>query len=232
MSPPENQDILDPRDFWDEMAEYYDEYVASTRYRIFKPEDEAKFFNELFSDRRIILDLGCGTGRTIRLLNKYGYEFVGIDISRRMLHVANRHKRSNYVLSDIKSLPFPDSTFDAAFSLHGGLSHLKTYEEKLHACQEISRVTKPGGLVFIDMPSPYRRDRGETYIVEWPAGQKKIRTLGYAFWPKDVEDILGKSQLRLKHLLGDYDLNKKYTKESRRLIAIALKKACYRNTSD
>ncbi len=77
--------------------------------------------------------------------------------------------------------------------------------------------------MFIDQPNPHRKDKGETYIVEWPAGQKKIKTCGYAFWPKDVKSILRKSQLRLKCLLGDYKLNKIYTKESRRLIAIASK---------
>jgi len=218
-----DESTREPRDFWNEMAEYYDEYVASTRYSFFKPEDEANFFNELFKGRHLILDLGCGTGRTIRLLCRYGYELVGVDFSKRMLRVANRHKVGYYVLSTILCLPFSDSTFDAAFSLHGGLSHFKTYHEKLSVCQEIARVTKSRGLVFIDQPNPYRKDREETYIVEWPAGQRKIKTRGYAFWPKDVKSILRKSQLRLKCLLGDYKLNRRYNKKSRRLIAIASK---------
>jgi len=218
-----DESILDPRDFWNEMAEHYDEYVASTRYSFFRPEEEANFFNELFRGRHLILDLGCGTGRTMRLLCQYGYELVGVDFSKGMLRVAKRHKVGYYILSSILCLPFPDSIFDATFSLHGGLSHFKTYHEKLHICQEIARVTKSGGLVFIDQPNPYRKDKGETYIVEWSIGQKKIKTYGYAFWPRDVKSILRKSQLRLKYLLGDYKLNKRYTKESRRLIAIASK---------
>ena len=216
--------ILIPRDFWDEMSEYYDEYIASTRYRFFTPKNEADFFHRLFKNRQIILDLGCGTGRTIRLLTRYGYTFVGMDISKGMLRVANRDKQGLYVLSNISCLPFPDSTFDVAISLHGGFSHFKTYDEKLNACQEISRVVKQEGLVFIDIPNPHRRDKGETYIVEWPAGGKKIKTIGYAFWLKDMQEILRKSQLKLDHLLGGYSLNKKYTEESRRLIAIASKR--------
>jgi SAM-dependent methyltransferase len=206
------------------MADYYDEYVASTRYKRFTPKDETDFFRRLFRGRRKILDLGCGTGRTIRLLRKYGYNFVGIDMSKEMLCVAKRHKIGRYVLSAMPYLPFRNSVFDAAFSLHGGFSHFKTYEERLHACQEASRVTRPGGLVFIDVPNPYRRDKGQTYIVEWPAGEKKIKTIGYAFWPKDLQDILRETHLELKYLLGDYGLEKGYTQESRRLIAIASKK--------
>ncbi len=217
--------VLSPAEFWDEMAPYYDEYVASTRYRFFKPEDEAKFFDKLFKGRRLILDLGCGTGRTIRLLSGLGYEFVGIDISKKMLQIAKGFEQNSYVLADIRHLPFLDSTFDTAFSLHGGLAHLKTFDEKLRAVREISRVLRPGGLVFIDVPSPYRKDRGGVFVVEWPAGRKQIKTVGYGFWPRDAREILRKSQLKLEHLLGGYDLEEKYTKESRRLIIIASKKS-------
>ena len=220
----ERDGILNPRDFWDEMAEYYDEYVTSTRYKRFPPEVEASFFRRLLKRRRTILDLGCGTGRTIRLLTEHNYDFVGIDMSRRMLRAAERREAGDYVLSVIQSLPFRDSTFDAAFSLHGGFSHFKILEERLDACKEVSRVTRTDGLVLVDVPNPYRRDKGETYTVKWPAGNKEITTVGYAFWPKDLLNILEKSGFELKHLLGYYDLDDEYTKESRRLIAIALKK--------
>jgi len=218
------KDILSPTEFWDEMAPYYDDYIASTRYKFFSPEDEAKFFNELFKGRRLILDLGCGTGRTIRLLSGRGYKFVGIDISKKMLQIAEGFEGGSFVLADIRHLPFPDSTFDAAFSLHGGISHLKTFDEKLLAFREISRTLKPGGLLFIDVRNPYRRDTGETFVVEWPAGQKKIKTVGYALWPRGAREILRKSHLKLERLLGGYDLKEKYTKESRRLVIIASKK--------
>ena len=98
-----------------------------------------------------------------------------------MLQIAKRSKQDRYVLADIRHLSFSDSMFDAAFSLHGGLVHLKTFDEKLCAVREMSRVLRPGGRVFIDVPSPYREDRGEIFVIEWPAGRKKIKTVGYGF---------------------------------------------------
>jgi len=218
------KDVLSPTTFWDEMAPYYDEYIASTRYKFFKSEDEAKFFNQLFKGRHLVLDLGCGTGRTIRLLSGRGYKFVGIDISKKMLQIAKRSKQGNYVLADVRHLPFSDSTFNAVFSLHAGpISHLKTFDEKLRAFKEVSRILKPRGLLFIDVRNPYRRDTGKTFVLEWPAGQKKIKTVGYALWPKDAREILKESQFKLERLLGDYDLKEKYNKGSRRLVIIASK---------
>ena len=216
--------VLSPKNFWNEMAPYYDEFVASTRYKFFTPEDEVRFFDELFRGRRLILDLGCGTGRTIELLSERGYELVGLDISGEMLRVARGHGLGCLVLADIAHLPFRDSTFDAAFSLHGGLSQFKTFGERLRAFKEIARVLKSGGLVFIDVPSPYREDKGEVYLVEWPAGDRKIRTVGYALWLKDALKILKESKFELSRLLGGYDLKKEFDKrESRRLVIIAVK---------
>jgi len=36
--PMREKDVLSPTAFWDEIAPYYDEYIASTRYKFFKPE--------------------------------------------------------------------------------------------------------------------------------------------------------------------------------------------------
>jgi SAM-dependent methyltransferase len=223
---------LSPAKFWDELAPEYDEFVASTWSKQFKPEDEAEFFDELFKGRRLILDLGCGTGRTIRLLSGRGYELVGIDISKKMLQIAKGLssdsegvKRDSYVLADIKHLPFLDSTFDAAFSLHDGLMYMP-FDQKLHAFGEISRVLKPGGLMFIDIFNPYHVDRTEFFLFA-TVGQKRIKTLAYALWPEDVREILRKSQFKLEHLLGGYSLEEKYAPKHScwRLIIIASKES-------
>jgi intergrase/recombinase len=72
--------------------------------------------------------------------------------------------------------------------------------------------------------NPYRRDTGEAFMVEWLAGEKKIKTVGYALWSKDAQEILRKSHFKLERLLGGYNLEEKYTKWSRRLIIIASKR--------
>ena len=42
-----------------------------------------------------ILDLGCGTGRHVRLLDKNGYKVVGIDNSREMIKIAQQKYNKN-----------------------------------------------------------------------------------------------------------------------------------------
>ena len=76
-----------------------------------------KIAHEL-KDCRKILDAGCGTGRFAKPLQALGFEVVGIDISAKMLEKAKEKGAKNLLLSDVCFLPFTDSSFDAAISIH------------------------------------------------------------------------------------------------------------------
>jgi SAM-dependent methyltransferase len=46
---------------------------------------------EIFQEHvrgRLAVDFGCGTGRSTRLLRNYGFQVIGVDISREMIHKA------------------------------------------------------------------------------------------------------------------------------------------------
>lgn len=93
-----------------------------------------------------ILDVGCGTGIASRQLAQRGAEVTGSDRDEDMIRFAleNNHEGINYVIAESEHLPFGDGTFDAvtAFSSF----HWFAYESAL---QEIRRVLKDGGTVFI-----------------------------------------------------------------------------------
>jgi ubiquinone/menaquinone biosynthesis C-methylase UbiE len=78
---------MDLHDYQD-VAENYDEYVLSIT-GIDQQEDVITFHNELAKNygQQGIIDLGCGTGRTLIPLIQSGYRVAGIDISQAMLDV-------------------------------------------------------------------------------------------------------------------------------------------------
>jgi demethylmenaquinone methyltransferase/2-methoxy-6-polyprenyl-1,4-benzoquinol methylase len=69
------------------------------------------------------LDIACGTGQlTVELRDRAGPggRVVGLDFSERMLAVArSAHPSMEWVQGDATSLPFAESTFDAATTAFG-----------------------------------------------------------------------------------------------------------------
>jgi len=96
-----------------------------------------------------VLDLGCGTALLGRLLTDQA-SVVGLDVSHRMLLKARRTS-VRLVEGSAFSMPFQDSTFDAAVS---GFV-LRNLDDLTAAFGELARVIRPGGAVaLVDITQP------------------------------------------------------------------------------
>lgn len=101
-----------------------------------------------------ILDLGCGTGLGYSLIsNSLGknFNYVGLDISPKMIQKA-KEKLANpvnaiFLIKDASDLScFKTDEFDSIISLFGSFSHILN---PVQTIDEIKRVLKPNGMVFI-----------------------------------------------------------------------------------
>jgi ubiquinone/menaquinone biosynthesis C-methylase UbiE len=95
-----------------------------------------------------VLDVGCGAGLTDGCLNGVFGELHGVDLSRGMIDAAAKANPDvRYSVYDGQTLPFRSETFDLSFAICV-LHHVPTGAWKLFV-DEMTRVTKPGGLVAI-----------------------------------------------------------------------------------
>jgi ubiquinone/menaquinone biosynthesis C-methylase UbiE len=101
-----------------------------------------------------ILEIGFGPGVSTQIaVERVPRVFVaGIDHSRTMVQAASqrnadaiRSGRMELREADVRSLPYPDHSFDRAFSLHS----IYFWENPVDCLQEIKRVLKPSGLLAI-----------------------------------------------------------------------------------
>ncbi len=96
-----------------------------------------------------VLDIACGKGSTaFYLVEKYGCQVVGIDISEELIQEANKTCKKKgltdkvkFLVGDAMNLPFDDNQFDAAISQ--GI--LVFVDDKTKTIDEASRVLKNGG---------------------------------------------------------------------------------------
>jgi len=119
-----------------------DELVASCRRQL-----------GTLADRKI-LDVGCGVG----LMSKYVVDnfahLDGIDIAPGVVDRAGEIcPDGHFKLYDGKAIPFPDARFDVVFTCC--VMHHVPPAQWSALVAEMSRVLKPGGLLFIFEHNPY-----------------------------------------------------------------------------
>jgi SAM-dependent methyltransferase len=133
-----------------------------------------------------LLDAGCGTGRNLEDLARFG-EGVGIDLSPEAIRFCRR-RGAAAVRAGLLHLPFPDATFDAVTSFDV-VYHAWVADDRA-AVLEMTRVLRPGGLLFVRVPalmllwgghdvevhSRHRYTKGELLALLRDAGLVTVRT--------------------------------------------------------
>ena len=126
------------------------------------------------------VDLGCGTGRHVRLLRDFGIEQVaGIDLSHSALVTCGKHIPGWYLQSGIDQMPFTGNSIHLAIAW--GSLHYTGKECTPVMLDEIHRVLRPGGNLFGTLRS-YR----DTHT-------RRGRHMGNNTWETDRADISGAS---------------------------------------
>ncbi len=149
------------------------------------------------------LDVGCGHGWYACQMAARGFTIDGIDQSAGQIAEAERQAaprgcRARFQTADAERLPWPDGTFDFAYSINV-VHHVTPIDKRSRVLAEIVRVLKPGGLFFlheINVENPLFRfymsywfpllcdiDEGTE---EWIKPSRLPRVDGAA-WSQDVE---------------------------------------------
>ena len=110
----------------------------------------SRLFDELVdgAHRPRILDVGCGTGGTMRLLEQYG-DVTGVDVSPEAVKYCREQGRPRLCLADGGSLPFAEKSFDLVTALDL-LEHL---ERQSTGLREMRRVLKDDGRAVLVVPA-------------------------------------------------------------------------------
>ena len=68
---------------YQKMAKYYDLFYQTKKY-----DEEINFIAQIIGNRKKVLDVGCGTGIHMHLLEEKGYLVNGIDLNEEILKIA------------------------------------------------------------------------------------------------------------------------------------------------
>jgi len=99
-------------------------------------------------DELRILDVGCGTGSTLRKLEEYGHA-TGVDISEEAVRFCKLRGCRNVNRIDGENLFFEDEMFDVVTALDV-IEHIT---DDSAALSEYHRVTKENGILVLTVPA-------------------------------------------------------------------------------
>ncbi|MFZ5642666.1 MAG: class I SAM-dependent methyltransferase [Bacillota bacterium] len=133
---------------FDEIAYQYDQWEETPLGGLTSQIERNSIFS-LFNQancRGPVLDVGCGTGNYAHFFARNGYDVYGIDISGRMLEIAQiKAKKAdikvNFVQADATRLPFPANSFATVICLFA----IEFTNHPNEVMKEIYRVLCPGG---------------------------------------------------------------------------------------
>ena len=95
-----------------------------------------------------ILDAGCGSGRNLVELARFGTAF-GLEPSRRSAEVARGRGAGEVVEAGIEAMPFEDASFDLVTCLDV-IEHI---DDDVAALRQLRRVARGGGFLLVTVPA-------------------------------------------------------------------------------
>ena len=172
---------ITPKQIYNRLSKVYD---RSYKEPIHKIEDEFvyKYLAENGFADGMILDIGSGTGV---LLNHIGIKpdnYIGLDISERMIEISTeKFPNHEFIRGTMSNMPFDDESFECVISLFGSFSYSLNHRKTV---LEIKRVLKPNGK-FLIMAYGTNYQKRESYILN----QFKINSPAKFFKGKELKNL-------------------------------------------
>jgi len=160
-------------------------------------------FLDHIRDKKLVLDLGCGTGGSTFFLAEEGEAewIIGVDLVRDMIKVAKKNvinrgldQKICFLICDGRYLPFKASCFEALISRGDVFCFLVPLKSTV---QELKRVMKPKGVIVLEMDNRADWKPGTiistsfqktpdgkiSYLVEAFTTKRNHRTISYILDP-------------------------------------------------
>ena len=153
---------------------------------------EKVVIEKYFTSNMKILDLGCGAGRTSKILSDMGCRVIGVDISDNLIDLAKqKYPNLDFRIGDATSLDFEDNYFDAVLFSFNGIDYVHPRKLRLQVLEEINRVLKNGGLFVYSSHNALNIPRTKISILTFLNSLLTLRIFSYYRNEKhDLGDIV------------------------------------------
>lgn len=145
------------KDYWESQGQTHGESHWASWGDNWMIDLEIDTIGKHLKDGDRVLDIGCANGyATFRQAESHKLAAItGVDFATNMVAAAQKTRLQkglgdtiNFSEGDVRSLQFPDNTFDVAYTTRV-LINLPTWEQQMQGIGECIRVVKPNGTVVL-----------------------------------------------------------------------------------
>lgn len=171
----------------------------------------------LCPETALILDAGTGTARIPIIMCQRcpQWQIIGIDLAQSMLEIGRKNvqqaglqQQIKLELVDAKQMPYPDAHFDMVVS-NSIIHHIPN---PLPFLQEIKRILKPNGAIFLrDLLRPSNSEIVEDIVKRYAADCNEHQTMLFrdslhaAFTLDEIKELLQQALLENLHIYQSSD---------------------------
>lgn len=172
---------------------------------------EERFLLSNISKDLIVLDVGCGAGRTMRKISPFVKKVIGVDNDPEAIKISKENlgniDNAEVYLEDVEKTHFEDKIFDVIFI---GLTFCNFSESKYKIISEIKRILKDDGkFIFSVFNENALSSREETYkfyeggytVINRSKGLVKFNkdnAISEQFNKDEIRDILNKTTFKIE----------------------------------
>ncbi len=174
-----------------------------------------------------VLDIGCGAGRHALYLQRRGLRVTGIDVSPRLVELAQQRGVKDARVADAcRPLPFREGEFDTVVLFGNNLGICGTLPKFRRMLRELYRITSPRGRILATTRMPGMTDPvNRSYLARnlargRPLGQVRLRLILNGkrgawfdlllFSPTDLMQIASKEGWELAQLFPEINFEEGY----------------------
>lgn len=173
-----------------------------------------EFISDFVKDEDKILDYGCGNGRLMELFKDKKIEYLGVDVSEKLLFFARKkYSEKNFLKINPKKTKtsFKENQFNVIYSI-AVFHHFPSEKYRKEIAEEFFRITKSNGTVIITVWNLLQKKYRKNIFKNW---KLKIQGKSKLDW-MDCEisfiDNQGKKFNRFHHAFTKRELKKLFSK--------------------
>ena len=189
---------------------HWDEKFRTRPWGRYPPEDLVRFMGRRFrdADRNAVrvLEVGCGPGANVWFMHREGFAVHGVDISPAAIGIAAMRLTTENAgipsptpdlrVGNFSNLPWPDRHFDVVVDIYA--LYANSTAVIAQSLAEISRVLKPGGLLYSKLWGTQSTGYGQGVELEpgtydaIPAGPCANMGVSHFFTRQEIETMFGR----------------------------------------